>query len=166
MDSNSHSAQSDENLLDHIENIIRNEYLYIKDPSNMFVGILTATDLAQSFHSTSGPFIKIGEIEARLRVIVNDLPLPVIQQARQSADSSRQVNSASDLTFGEYVRIMQNPEHWDQLHLPFDRATVVRNLEEVNQLRNDVMHFRPNLDGQTTGAIDRCLNWLRVARGK
>ncbi|WKG04636.1 CBS domain-containing protein [Mycolicibacterium sp. HK-90] len=166
MDANSHSAQSSENLLDHIENIIKYEYLYIRDPSNMYVGILTATDLAQSFHSTSGPFIKIGEIESRLRVIVNELPLPVIQQAKQPTDQSRQINDASDLTFGEYVRIIQNPEHWDQLRLPFDRATVVKNLEEVNQIRNDVMHFRPNLDGQTTSAIDRCLNWLRVSRSK
>jgi CBS domain-containing protein len=166
MDENSETARSSDNLLNHISRIIDHEYLYIQDPSNTYVGILTATDLAESFLSTSGPFIKLGEIEHRLRILVNQLPLPVIQQAKQPSDTTRQINNASDLTFGEYVRIIEHRENWNQLGLPFDRVTVVKNLREVNDVRNDVMHFRPNYDAQTIEPIDRCLNWLRTARGR
>jgi hypothetical protein len=72
----------------------------------------------------------------------------------------------SILTFGEYVRIIERPENWNQLGLPFDRVTVVRNLREVNDVRNDVMHFRASFDAHTIEPIDRCLNWLRTARGR
>lgn len=167
MEPDSQTARSDDNLLDHIARIIEYEYLYIRDPSNTYVGILTATDLAESFLQISGPFIKIGEIEHRIRVVVNQLPLPALQQARQARETAREVNSASDLTFGEYVRILENPENWAQLRLPFDRVTVVQNLREVNEVRNDVMHFKPSpFDSQMTDAIDKCLNWLRVTRGQ
>jgi CBS domain-containing protein len=167
MDASSQTARSSDNLLDHIARIIEHQFIYIYDPSNIYVGIVTATDLAESFLATSGPFIKIGEIEHRLRTLVNQLPLPVIQQAKQSGDSSREVKSASDLTFGEYVRILEKSENWDQLAVPFDRVTVVQNLREVNDARNDVMHFRPSpFDSQMTEAIDRCLNWLRATRGR
>lgn len=167
IDVNNQTARSSDNLLDHIARIIEHQFIYIYDPSNVYVGIITATDLAESFLATSGPFIKIGEIEHRLRTLVNQLPLPVIQQAKQPGDSSRQVKSASDLNFGEYVRLLENSENWNQLAVPFDRVTVIHNLREVNDARNDVMHFRPSpFDSQVTEAIDRCLNWLRASRGR
>lgn len=164
MDANNQTAPSSDNLLDHIARIIEHQFIYIYERSRVYVGIVTATDLAESFLATSGPFIKIGEIEHRLRTLVNRLPLPVIQQAKQPGDSSRQVNSASDLTFGEYIRVLENPENWDQLGLSFDRRTVLQNLHAVNDTRNDVMHFRPSpFDSEMTEDIDRCLNWLRAA---
>lgn len=159
-------AHSDDDLLDHIGTIVRYEYLYIRDPKNVIVGILTATDLAESFHNAAGSFIKIGEIENRIRLIIDQLPLPVIEAAR-APSSTRSVNSASDLSFGEYVRILENPELWSQLALPFDRALIVENLKSVNAIRNDVMHFRPGkLDVQMIEAIDRCLNWIRTINTK
>lgn len=162
MDTRSRTARSNDPLLEHIGSIVVNDFLYIRDSTGMYVGILTATDLAESFHSASGPFIKLGEIEHRLRLLINRFPLNVIQGA-QSPSSEREVLSAADLNFGGYVRIIENRDNWNQLGLPLDRATVVRNLREVNELRNDVMHFRPRpLDSQMTVAIDRCLNWIRT----
>lgn len=165
MDTDFQTARSSDNLLDHIKRIIENEFLFVQDPTGIYVGILTATDLAEGFLATSGPFIKIGEIEHRLRAIVNQLPLPLIQQVESSSDHKREIESAADLSFGSYVRILEKAENWHQLGLKFDRATVVKNLREVNAARNDVMHFRPNeLDPQAVEAIDRCLNWLRAIR--
>ncbi|MBX3269761.1 MAG: hypothetical protein KF729_05850 [Sandaracinaceae bacterium] len=33
---------------------------------------------------------------------------------------------------------------WRKVGLPLDRATFVRELDEVRQIRNDVMHFDPD----------------------
>jgi len=161
------TARSSDSLMDHIKRIIENGYVYIQDPTGMYVGILTATDLAEGFLATSGPFIKIGEVENRLRALVNQLPLPVIQQAGLASGATRPIKSVADLTFSQYVSILEKPENWQQLGLSFDRKTVVQNLREVNAARNDVMHFRPiELDSQSTEAIDRCLNWLRAIRSR
>jgi CBS domain-containing protein len=160
-----YTARSSDSLLTHIATIISNEYIYIQSPSNEFVGILTATDLASSFLETAGPFIKLGEIEQRIRILIDRLPLSEIQAARLSLETTREVRGAADLTFGEYIRILQSPDNWERIGLPFDRVTVVKNLEEVGRIRNDVMHFRPHAaEGRMTHAIDWCLNWLREAR--
>jgi CBS domain-containing protein len=165
MDTDNHTVRSSDNLIDHIGLIIVNEFVYIQSPSNEYVGILTSTDLAESFLATSGPFIKIGEIEHRIRLLVDQLPLPVIQGAKLPSDIQRDVGGASDLTFGEYIRILEDEINWNQIGLAFDRATIVNNLRAVNEIRNDVMHFRPNpLDPQMVEAIDWCLNWLREVR--
>jgi hypothetical protein len=170
MQENIPTARSSDSLLDHIETIIENEFLLIRDPTNVYVGILTTTDLADSFQATSGPFVKIGEIERRLRILVNQLPLPAIQQAKLPTDSAREIGSSSDLNFGEYVRVLQNQDNWNKLGLAFDRATIIRNLEAVNEVRNDVMHFRPTPPeteiNEANDAIDQCLNWLRTINKK
>ncbi|OBA88523.1 hypothetical protein A5662_25110 [Mycobacteriaceae bacterium 1482268.1] len=163
MDKNRQTARSSDSLLDHIDTIIDREFLYVQDPTGLYVGILTATDLAEGFLTTAGPFIKIGEVENRLRALVNHLPLPMIYQAAEVKGATRAIESADDLSFGQYVAILEKDDNWQQLGLPFDRKTVVENLREVNAARNDVMHFRPTeLDSQAAEAIEKCLNWLRA----
>jgi hypothetical protein len=57
-------------------------------------------------------------------------------------DSARIVKSVEDLSFGEYVRLLQVPEHWSKLKLKVDATVVLNRLEEVRTIRNAVMHFR------------------------
>jgi len=156
------TARSSDSLLDHIGTIITKDFLFIKDPTNLYVGILTTTDLAQNFRATSLPFIKIGEIEHRIRLLINRLPLPMLQAAKAEGDSRRHVSDASDLTLGEAIVLLQKRDNWELLEIPYDRVTILNNLDEVRDIRNDVVHFRPNLDEQTIDVIDWCLNWLRT----
>lgn len=163
MDKERPTARSSDSLLMHINRIIENEFLYIQDPTGLYVGVLTSTDLAEGFLTTAGPFIKIGEIENRLRALVNHLPLPVIHKVAELSGATRAIESADDLSFGQYVAILEKGDNWQQLNLSFDRKTVIENLRDVNTVRNDVMHFRPTeLDAQATEVIDKCLNWLRA----
>lgn len=155
-------AKSNDALLTHISAIIDNEFIYIESPTGEIVGILTATDLAESFLETSGPFIKIGEIEQRLRRLVDRLTIPEIKEVKNENDVDREVYSADDLSFGEYVRALENPQRWESVKAGFDRGPIISNLKEVNKIRNDVMHFRPRpLESEKTKALDWCLNWLR-----
>jgi hypothetical protein len=57
-----------------------------------------------------------------------------------------------DLTFGDYVRLLENPKHWSEMKLLIDRKSFVAMLEEVRQTRNDVMHFNP--DTPSPGYLD------------
>lgn len=63
--------------------------------------------------------------------------------ARDATDASRPVEDVSDLTFGEYVRLLENPANWQKLNLRIDRSHFVKKLEEIRVIRNDVMHFDP-----------------------
>ncbi len=57
------------------------------------------------------------------------------------SQGNRTVEGVSDLTFGEYIRLLENEGHWDKLNLTVDRSVFVERLEAVRGIRNDVMHF-------------------------
>jgi len=52
--------------------------------------------------------------------------------------------SVFDLTFGEYIRLLERNDSWSKLGLRIDRKLFIGNLDKVRQIRNDVMHFDPD----------------------
>ena len=54
------------------------------------------------------------------------------------------VSKASDLTLGEYARLLENPVRWQRLQLQLDRAEFLKPLQRIREIRNDVMHFDPD----------------------
>ena len=56
----------------------------------------------------------------------------------------RTVDSVYDLTFGEYIRLLENEKRWLQFSLEIDRKIFIGALDKVRQIRNDVMHFDPD----------------------
>ena len=63
---------------------------------------------------------------------------------RDPADADRDIEDVSDLTLGEYIRLLENPKRWDKLVLKIDRKMFVEELKRVGRIRNDIMHFDPD----------------------
>lgn len=72
--------------------------------------------------------------------------------ARVSGYHGSKPNSISDLSFGGYIRLVQRPQVWQRLALNIDQASLTKQLEDVRQIRNDVMHFDP--DPMTAKQLD------------
>jgi hypothetical protein len=73
------------------------------------------------------------------------------------------VESASDLTFGEYRRLLEDPLRWSALGLELDRAVFVQLLDKVRETRNDVMHFDPDgIEDQALGVLRDFVKFLRT----
>ncbi len=47
------------------------------------------------------------------------------------------------MNFGDYIRIIEKPEHWERLKLSIDRNHFIQHLEKIRAIRNDIMHFDP-----------------------
>lgn len=58
-------------------------------------------------------------------------------------DTERDIEFIDDLTFGDYIRIIEKPEHWDRLKLSIERSHFIKQLDKVREIRNDIMHFDP-----------------------
>lgn len=67
-----------------------------------------------------------------------------MKECRAPNDSDREVQRTSDLTFGEYIRLLQKEDRWEKLQLLIDRGSFIKRLEEIRDIRNDVMHFDPD----------------------
>lgn len=158
-----HVADSSDDLFDLVPLIIDDEFIYYRDKKNFIVGVVTASDLAHTFQSSTGPFLRIGEIENRLRMLIDKLPLPQLKAKADPAITRKDgINSARDLTFGEYIRALEDKAIWAQLEIPFDRIICIETLNAVKDVRNDIMHFKNDGSLDEEGSIDKCLNWLRA----
>ena len=137
--------KADESIFFAIDTIVSNEYVLIRNNSNAISGIVTTSDLSVQFKQLGEPFLLIGEIENYIRrVIDGKFDGTELNTAKDSADSEREILSVSDLTFGEYVRLLENDDRWKKIDLSVDRKEFINLLNSVRRIRNDVMHFDPD----------------------
>ena len=54
------------------------------------------------------------------------------------------MNTLDDLTFGEYIHIIEQTDKWERLGLNLDKSLFIKMLNDVRLIRNDIMHFEPD----------------------
>ncbi len=129
--------------------IIRREYVFVRSSTDRTItGIVTATDLSEQFQGLSEPFLLLGRIEHQIRRIIgNVFDLDTVRAAcdRDDAERKASITKVSQLTFGEYQRIFEREENWEKLNFVACRKTFCKELDEVRKLRNEIMHFHPDV---------------------
>jgi predicted transcriptional regulator len=153
-----------------IKLILEHNYVLIRAADKRVTGIVTSTDITHQFEETSTPFLLLAEIENNLRALIaKKLSVPDIKKACGEEFLPKEFNSVADLTFGNYVRILENDENWVKLGLKLDRTTFCKELLEVNSIRNDVMHFDPDPltpeDVSTLRNVAKMLDLIRSLGG-
>jgi len=158
-----HVVSIETSLSDAINAVSEHEYVVVQAMDRTICGIVTATDLTFQFRALAEPFLLIGEIENHIRKLIHGkFSADELQDARNENDPDRVVDSVAGLTFGEYVRLVENEERWAKLGLRVDRVEFVKRLDRVREIRNDVMHFDP--DGLTGDDIESLLNFAMFLR--
>lgn len=136
---------SDTSLFAAIPVIVEREYVLIRDAANRIAGIVTTTDLSLQFRQLAEPFLLLGEIENHLRRLSDGrFTVAEVASVKDPADADREIADLSDLTFGEHIRLLEKPERWNALELSIDRGEFVKHLNDVRDVRNNVMHFDPD----------------------
>jgi CBS domain-containing protein len=134
----------DESIFQAIPIIVQHSYVLIRGSDGTLSGIVTASDLSVQFQQLAEPFLLLGEIENHVRGILDGkFDLADFAAVRDPADA-RKIEAASDLTFGEYLRLLENEDRWSKLGTTLDRKTFCAGLDSVRKIRNDVMHFDPD----------------------
>jgi len=87
------------------------------------------------------------QIESHIRLILNEKFLVEELQTFSIESDNRKIEYIDDLTFGEYIRIIEKKENWIKLNLSIDRCFFIKQLDKVREIRNDIMHF--NSEGIT-----------------
>lgn len=128
-------------LLDAVKYITDHDRILICDDKDALTAIVTATDIAEEFHTQSSTYFRLAHIEHGLRHLLKDLS---IDQIKAVADPKYldKVLTIHDLSLGQYVQLVA--AHWDSLGLDLDKSTCLEILGQVNQIRNHVLHFRPS----------------------
>jgi hypothetical protein len=154
----------EDDLIHHIPRIVQAGYVFVQGQDRSIGGIVTTADLSEEFARLASPFFLIGEVERRLRRAVDRIfTSQELGDVRNPQDATRDVASAEDLTIGEYVRLLENPDRWAKTGWQVDRRIFMESLNRVRELRNDVMHFSPDpLDEEQLDELRRFIRWLKI----
>ncbi|MDI9430646.1 MAG: CBS domain-containing protein [Planctomycetota bacterium] len=132
-------------LFDAIKIIAQDDCVLVRADDNRICGIVTAYDISAQFQQLAESFLLLGDIENHIRHLIgNAFTVEELQQAKDPTDTDREVNNASNLSIGEYIRLLQKPANWEKLNIKIHRKTFMDGLEKIRIIRNDVMHFDPD----------------------
>ncbi|WP_298224174.1 CBS domain-containing protein [Acidocella sp.] len=131
-------------LFNTISIIAADDYVLVQAQDKTICGIVTASDLNDQFLALAEPFLLVGEIENRIRQLLHGkFTIQELEKAKVPGDE-RKIETPADLTFGEYIRLIQSNDNWNRLKVSLDRAIFLSYLKKVKDIRNDVMHFDPD----------------------
>ena len=140
-------------LFEAVDIIADHGYVLVRGQDHSITGIVTASDLNNQLLQLTEAFLLVGEIESHVRCIIYcKFTREEILSAIKTSDKDT-INNISDLTFGDYCRLLEEPKRWDKLGFQDDRVIFVEQLDEVRNVRNDVMHF--NLNKPSTSDIQK-----------
>lgn len=113
------------------------------------IGILTLADVWAILHRFTEAFVLIHEIETGLRTLIletlkeHKITIEDLLASMHVEDDRSRPESLDDLTFNQYLQLMYSkcgkPAFTDRLG---DRKVFQIPFNEVNRIRNEVMHFR------------------------
>lgn len=145
----------DEPLFNAVSIVLKKDFVLVRQKDKTISGIVTVTDIGEQFIAMAEPFLIIEQIENHIRKLLDQkfsTDELNFSSSEASGEKSKAINSLSDLTFGQYVKILEDPKKFEKLNLKIDRKLIVKQLDEVRKIRNDVMHFDP--DGITSQNLE------------
>lgn len=143
----------DEPLFNSVKFILEKDFVLVRQKDKTISGIVTMTDIGEQFISMAEPFLIIEQIENHIRKILDQkFSTEELTLQETYEEKPRKIKNLSDLTFGHYIKIIEEPKKFEKLKVNIDRALLVSQLDEVRKIRNDVMHFDP--DGITIESLD------------
>lgn len=148
-------------LLTAVGSIAAHGFVLVRDEQNKISGIVTTSDLSDQFMQLAEPFLLTGEIEGYLRRLIQSGHFaPEELETMSVSEDGTKIQDVSDLSFGEYCRILENPDYWSRLGLNIDRQTFVESLHQVREIRNSIMHFNPGDTEEDTNTLRAVAQFL------
>lgn len=153
-------------IFEAIQAVVAKDFVLVRDRQKRISGIVTAADLSLQFRSLSEPFLLLSEIETHIRNLIGQTFTVKELSAARDPGSNHEVGSVADLTFGEYVFLLQKETNWSRLGVKLDRNAFCRQLDRVRNIRNQVMHFDPDgLEASDLQTLQEFSSFLKRLEG-
>lgn len=144
MDTHPKVVQMSQPLLDAVPDISHAGFVFVRDSHNKISGIITVADLSDQFAVLTRPFLLVGQIERLLRAAIDRCFSSEELREALDPDDDREVDGAQSLTLGEIQRLLESPANFALVGWLAERKVLIRHLDAVREVRNEVMHFSPD----------------------
>lgn len=135
---------ADGSLFDALPTIERFGYVLVRSKERKITGIVTAADLSSELGQLSFAFMSLRTIELLIRANLHPRLTPADLQTLEEHSTAKGTGNTADLTFGENVRLLENPDVWGRVAGKLDKKLFIKRLLDVRDIRNEVMHFGPD----------------------
>lgn len=143
----------DEPLFSAVKFVLEKEVVLVKQKDKTISGIVTVTDIGEQFIAMAEPFLIIEQIENHIRKLLDQkFSTEELTISTTYEEKPKEIKSLSDLNFGQYIKLLEDPAKFEKLKLSIDKTLLTKQLDNVRKIRNDVMHFDP--DGITTKDLE------------
>lgn len=139
----------------------------VVDNFNRVIGIVTNYDTAEYFRGRAEDMMLVEDVETMLKDCIR---IDLITQQGQKDDSELNAKISDDvgtktfaeMTFSDYSILFIHGTRWGKFsqHLDLDRDSCRRMLKQVNDVRNDLFHFRTDISAERRYSVEYCRNWL------
>jgi len=156
------TVRFDTELIDVLPMLESEEFVFVKDGTNVVTGIVTTTDVVRSYGQLATPFFLIGELDQLLRRTITDRFTMAEVRVVCDKDGERDLQSYDELTMGDYQRVLESANLWAALGWPLDRSIFTERLSVLREVRNDLVHFNPDpIPENTVRQIRHMIQLLR-----
>ncbi|MFJ1952714.1 CBS domain-containing protein [Streptomyces microflavus] len=158
-----HDVSYADHLIDVLPYLEQHGFLLVRDQTKQIAGIITIADVAAEYGATARPFLLIGDLDRQLRRVISEgLDLQEVITPCDP-DKLRNITSFSQMSYGDYQQVLSNQQQWDRLGWPLDRKAFVTRLDELREVRNELMHFNDK-DKAGDDAIPKLRNMIELLR--
>ncbi|WP_369189917.1 CBS domain-containing protein [Streptomyces sp. R08] len=158
-----HAVSYTDHLIDVLPFLEQFGFVLVKDQTNQIAGIVTVADVAAEYGATARPFLLIGDLDRQLRRVISErLDLAEVIPLCDP-DGLRKLASFDQLSYGDYQQVLSNQKQWDCLGWPLDRKAFAARLDELREVRNELMHFNDK-DKAGDAAIPKLRNMIELLR--
>jgi CBS domain-containing protein len=125
--------------------IEEHDCVFLMNDQKKVMSIITHYDISGTFAELSEPFLVLREIEIHLRGFITDkFSDDEVICALDLKKPPRQSGVVNSLTFWQYIKLMDDPGRWAKLDIRIDLEMFRHEVDEIREIRNDVMHFDPD----------------------
>lgn len=151
-------VHADDELLGQFDVVYNADFVFVKGADGSVCGIVTTADLNAQFRDRTTSFLQLSEIEGRLRRCIDRAFSP---EELRAATGSKKLESADDMDFGQYVRLLSDEDRWGRMGWQADQTTFVDYLDAAREVRNRVMHFGRELEPTDKLKLEHFRNLMR-----
>jgi CBS domain-containing protein len=149
--------------------LLQKVYAVIAIENQKPVGILTDYDTTNFFRNYSEDLINIQDVEETLRQYIEGVLKtgPIMLAALMRAfghdkkDTTLPARKYDEFTFGDHIQLIVADGNWEKFQDYFESKQIFLSLmDKVREARNQLAHFRGQLDPMQKRIIQQAKNWL------
>lgn len=161
-------ARVTEEMVNVFDAIDQDNGILIGSPERL-LGILTPMDFLRYLHQVASPFVMVSEVELALRALIRIALTEeqIVQVSRQClkgayGGADNVPTSLEGMTFDNYQVMISHGDSWKLFEPVFggNRTRTCGRLKQLGDIRNDVFHFKREINLQDHEILANHRNWL------